>query len=161
MKTIVAMGLNRTIGNRGEIPWYIPEDFGWFKKMTSNSISGGILIMGSTTYCGVGILPNRFTYILTNDSFRLNQGRGTYHEFITLDGVLERILRGEIDTNKVWVCGGAKVYNSLIPMCDEVYVTIVLDEFAGDVFMPEFESQFPNSEIIKETKQFWVVRYWR
>lgn len=38
MKTIVAMGLNRTIGNRGEIPWYIPEDFGWFKKMTSNSI---------------------------------------------------------------------------------------------------------------------------
>jgi hypothetical protein len=31
--------------------------------------------------------------------------------------------------------------------------------YDGDTFMPEFESQFPNSTILKQTDDFWIVKY--
>ena len=61
----------------------------------------------------------------------------------------------------LWLCGGAKVYKTFLPLCDEVYATIVLDEYEGDIYMPHFEDQFPYSEILQETKNYWMVRYWK
>ena len=44
-KAIVAMSLNRVIGAGNDIPWHLPEDFKWFKKMTMGNVvvMGGIL----------------------------------------------------------------------------------------------------------------------
>ena len=41
-KAIAAMSLNRVIGAGGKIPWHLPEDFKWFKKMTM----GNVIVMG-------------------------------------------------------------------------------------------------------------------
>ena len=50
IKAIAAMSENRVIGNRGDIPWHLPEDFKWFKKTTM----GDILVMGRKTYESIG-----------------------------------------------------------------------------------------------------------
>ena len=42
-KAIAAMSLNRVIGADGKIPWHLPEDFKWFKKMTM----GDVVVMGA------------------------------------------------------------------------------------------------------------------
>ena len=42
MKAIAAMSLNRVIGVNGKIPWHLPEDFKWFKQLTT----GGLILMG-------------------------------------------------------------------------------------------------------------------
>ena len=61
-KAIAAMSENRVIGNTGDIPWHLPEDFKWFKKTTM----GGILVMGRKTYESIGRpLPGRDTYVLS------------------------------------------------------------------------------------------------
>jgi len=39
MKAIAAMSLNRVIGRGGQIPWHLPEDFKWFKKMTVGNVT--------------------------------------------------------------------------------------------------------------------------
>jgi len=44
-KAIAAMSLNRVIGAGGKIPWHLPEDFKWFKKMTM----GNVIVMGRKT----------------------------------------------------------------------------------------------------------------
>ena len=49
-KAIAAMAENRVIGNKGEIPWHLPEDFRWFKQATMN----GVLVMGRKTYESIG-----------------------------------------------------------------------------------------------------------
>ena len=55
-KAIAAMAENRVIGNKGEIPWHLPEDFRWFKQATMN----GVLVMGRKTYESIGKpLPGR------------------------------------------------------------------------------------------------------
>src|SRR5258708_5290744 len=55
-KAIAAMSLNRVIGQGNRIPWHLPEDFKWFKKLTT----GHTLVMGRKTFESIGRpLPNR------------------------------------------------------------------------------------------------------
>src|SRR5207248_7197036 len=61
-KAIAAMSLNRVIGAGNRIPWHLPEDFKWFKKMTT----GQVIVMGRKTFQAIGKpLPNRTTIVLT------------------------------------------------------------------------------------------------
>ena len=56
------MSLNRVIGRGNQIPWHLPEDFQWFKKMTT----GQIVVMGRKTFESIGrLLPGRETIILS------------------------------------------------------------------------------------------------
>ena len=61
MKAVVAMARNRVIGNNGQIPWHLPEDFKWFKELTI----GGIVLMGRRTFASLPKpLPNRTNVVL-------------------------------------------------------------------------------------------------
>ena len=157
MKAIVAMSLNRVIGKDGKIPWCFPEDLKFFRKKTTNSHDGGYLLMGHRTFTDIGILPKRFIYVLTRNQ-RLRGLMCRNYRYCTEEDWDQWISK---HSDRLWVVGGAQVYEKYIQECDEVYVTIILDEFCGDTFMPEFEHFFPNSEIIKETKKYWIVRYWK
>src|SRR6186713_2189985 len=62
MKAVVAMARNRVIGNGGQIPWHLPEDFKWFKELTT----GGIVLMGRRTFASLPKpLPNRTNVVFT------------------------------------------------------------------------------------------------
>ena len=39
-KAIAAMAENRVIGNKGQIPWHLPEDFKWFKRTKNRYLLG-------------------------------------------------------------------------------------------------------------------------
>src|SRR5258708_20487862 len=61
-KAIAAMSENRVIGKGNQIPWHLPEDFKWFKKMTT----GQVIVMGRKTFESIGKpLPNPTTIVLT------------------------------------------------------------------------------------------------
>ena len=45
-KAIAAMSLNRVIGAGNKIPWHLPEDSKWFKRMTP----GRMIVMGRKTF---------------------------------------------------------------------------------------------------------------
>ena len=81
-KAIAAMSLNRVIGADGKIPWHLPEDFKWFKKMTM----GNVIVMGRRTFETLGKpLPNRKNIILTRHPQQLIKRHpeifGQYHEW--------------------------------------------------------------------------------
>lgn len=188
MKAIVAMDPNRVIGYKGKVPWHIPEDMKWFKRVTMGipheraihtksfntepkEARGQFLIMGRTTYKDVGILPGRYIYILTNDAEKLALPSTHAAMYINFDYVLNELkprgdthdffdcMKAEFIWKHMWVCGGAKTYQLLLPFCDEVFVTHVIEEYDGDTFMPEFESEFPKQELLRETKDYSIVRY--
>jgi dihydrofolate reductase len=69
-KAIAAMSLNRVIGRGNQIPWRLPEDFRWFKQMTT----GQVVLMGRKTFESLRKpLPNRQTIVLTRDPQRFIQ----------------------------------------------------------------------------------------
>src|SRR5881296_473625 len=67
-KAIAAMSLNRVIGAGNKIPWRLPEDFKWFKQMTT----GQIIVMGRKTFESIGKpLPNRTTIVITRSQLSI------------------------------------------------------------------------------------------
>lgn len=154
MKVIAAMDANRVIGYKGKLPWHLPDDFNWFKRATI----GHVLIMGRTTFESVGELPQRYTYVISKQT----RPKSEHHEYITYEKLLaDPSPFSPIKSQYTWICGGAKVYQLLLPLCTAVYMTHVIDAYEGDTYMPPFEDMFPNQKIIMEHKEFWVVKYTR
>ena len=150
MKALVAMDIHRGIGYKGKLPWHYAADFKWFKQKTLETKK---LIMGKDTFQSVGILKDRFTYVLTTDPTLIALPSFASYRYVCSD-----FFETE-PHDDMWLCGGAKTYTLLLPYCTEVYVTHVLDEYETDTYMPPFEDRFINQQTILETKEFWIVKY--
>ena len=147
LHAIAAMSLNRVIGAGNKIPWHLPEDFKWFKQTTT----GHLIVMGRRTFESIGKpLPNRETIVLSRSPFH-NPGVKTIR---SLDEVFA--LAGE---REVFICGGAQVYAQALPLCSDLYLTLVKREVTGDVFFPPFEDQFELTEEIRDTAEFKILHY--
>jgi len=148
-KAIAAMSENRVIGNGLEIPWYLPEDFKWFKQTTV----GQVVVMGRTTFESIGRpLPNRTTIVLSRSGFQWPGVRTV----ASLDG---------IDTDAydadVFICGGAQIYALALHDCSDLYLTHVKRVVEGDVFFPPFEHLFDAGTELLDTPDFRIMHYRR
>jgi dihydrofolate reductase len=150
-QAIAAMAENRVIGDRGAIPWHLPDDFRWFKQATM----GGILVMGRKTFESIGRpLPGRETIILSRSGFTAPGTRTAVDE-----AALDRMLEGE--SRPVWIAGGGEVYRQLLGRCDTLFLTRVKRDVPGDAWFPEFEADFSAMELVLDQPEFSVIRYER
>jgi dihydrofolate reductase len=148
-QAIAAMSLNRVIGAGNKIPWHLPEDFKWFKQLTT----GNVVVMGRKTFESIGKpLPNRETIILSRSQFNY-PGVRTVSDLSQVDLAHE--------TREVFICGGAQVYAQALPLCSDLYLTLVKREVEGDAFFPAFEDQFALAEEIRDTPDFKILHYTR
>lgn len=146
-KAIAAMSLNRVIGRGQRIPWHLPEDFQWFKRMTT----GQVIVMGRATFESIGRpLPNRETIVLSRSGFQ-HPGVRTIADLSLLDPAAE--------TREVFICGGAQVYAQALPHCSDLYLTLVKRVVEGDVFFPPFEDRFELAAKLQETPEFDILHY--
>ena len=146
-KAIAAMSLNRVIGWGNKIPWHLPEDFKWFKRMTT----GQVIIMGRKTFESIGKpLPNRTTIVLS---------RGC----AAIDGAQVVSSLAEIDpsgdSRDFFICGGADVYRQGLPLCSDLYLTLVKRTVEGDTFFPPFEDDFECAGVIEQRPEFDILHY--
>lgn len=146
---IVAVSENGVIGNNGKIPWHIPEDLRWFKRMTV----GNTVVMGRKTYESIGKpLPDRRTVVLSRSGFQA-------------DGVIVVSSLSEIHAlppyGETYICGGEQVYRKALPMCDRLYRTFVRRTVDGDAFFPPFEPRFKFRVVLfsypEHCVQLWVA----
>ena len=145
---IAAMAENRAIGRQNQIPWRSSEDFKWFKATTT----GHVLIMGRKTFESIGRpLPNRTTIVVSRSPF---QKEGV----LWADSIEQALsLAGE---QKVFICGGAQIYQEMLPLCSDIYLTVMkLKVEDADAFFPAFEDSFVFVADIKDTPEFTVKHY--
>lgn len=146
-KAVAAMSLNRVIGAGGKIPWHLPDDFKWFKQLTT----GHVIVMGSKTFESIGKpLPNRINVVLSRSGFK-HQGVHTIQNLAELG-----MLAGERD---VFICGGAEVYQQTLPLCSDLYLTVVKRTVEGDTFFPPFENEFALVEVVLDRPDFKILHY--
>jgi dihydrofolate reductase len=146
-KAVAAMSKNRVIGNAGKIPWYLPEDFKWFKQLTT----GHTLVMGRKTFESIGRpLPNRTTVVISRRGLKFD---GT--ETITDLALVEPSkYKGD-----VFIAGGSNVYAQSLPLCSDLYLTLVDRDVEGDSLFPPFESDFDLVEEVASHKDFKILHY--
>ena len=135
---IAAMASNRVIGKDGALPWHLPEDLKFFRKTTT----GHPILMGRKTWESLGRpLPNRRNLILSRtlpDPPGAEVLRG-------LDALEALALEGAI-----YVIGGAEIYQLLLPLTNEILLTVLTDPAEGDTFLPAFEQDFRFGGVIDQ-----------
>jgi dihydrofolate reductase len=146
-KAIAAMSLNRVIGRGNQIPWHLPEDFKWFKKMTT----GNIVVMGRKTFESIGKpLPNRETIVISRSGFSFPRVR-------TVSSLEQIEIPG--DSREIFICGGGQIYEQALVRCSDLYLTLVKKEVEGDAFFPRFEDDFEKVAEIQDTPEFTILHY--
>ena len=125
---IAAMAANRVIGRGRAIPWDIPGEQTRFKEITM----GHSLIMGRKSWESIGRpLPGRRNIVVTrNPAFRA-VGAEVVHSldqgFVLTEG-----------EEKVFVIGGAQLYQFALDRADTLILTELEQEVEGDAFFPAF-----------------------
>ncbi|MCE9610592.1 MAG: dihydrofolate reductase [Chthoniobacter sp.] len=148
MKAIAAMSLNRVIGRAGQIPWHLPEDFRWFKRVTT----GHVVLMGRKTYESIGKpLPDRTNIVLTRRPAEIT-GVTVLHD-------LSALSESSYAPREIFVIGGADLYQQLLPKCRELYLSVVQREVEGDAFFPPFEDRFELLDVPLRAAEFEVRHY--
>ena len=155
------MSPQRIIGGpNGGLPWpRISEDFKHLKRETM----GHPMVVGNTTFKEFPkTLPGRFHSVVSRKDTRSDDENVLYSNTPN-DAIIEAQNRSA--DGKVFVIGGATIYDALFGLADEIIVTrIQIDLNNGPIF-PQFEDIFhlksvrPKKENHKLKYQFeWWVK---
>lgn len=118
MNIIVAVDDNWGIGKNNSLLFRLPQDLAHFKQITT----GNIVVMGSNTLKSLPKsrpLPDRINIVLWPD------GEDVEGAIVvrSLEELSEELAK--IDTNKIFIIGGAMLYKTMLPYCEKAYVTKV------------------------------------
>lgn len=127
---LVAMDKNQLIGKDNDLPWRLPADLAYFKRVTM----GHPIIMGRKTYDSIGRpLPGRENIIVTRDTSYEAEGCKVIHS-------IEAIVKMNEQTDQeLFVIGGAEIFKEILPHSDRLYITEINEEFDGDTYFPAFD----------------------
>ncbi|MDC1449811.1 type 3 dihydrofolate reductase [Candidatus Thioglobus sp.] len=129
LSIVVAMDENRLIGKDNKLPWHLPADLAYFKKITT----GKSIVMGRKTYDSIGRpLPNRRNIVISRNSKTLITGC----EVITS---IDEVLSITKDEDEVMIIGGASLCEQLLPQVSRLYITKIEGKFDGDIHFPEYD----------------------
>ncbi len=131
ISAIVAVNNDWGIGYNGNLLEHIPEDLKYFKQLTT----GNTVIMGRKTWDSLPNkpLPNRTNIVITNNTNM--EGQAEFMDLI--DAMLYFIYNKNDD---IFIIGGGKIYEELLPMCDRVYVTkIIKNHDQVDTYFPNLD----------------------
>jgi dihydrofolate reductase len=153
IRLIAATDTQRGIATDIGIPWKLPGDAAYFRKMTSH----GQILMGRATYDEFAApLHGRENFVLTRRPGPLRDGFqavGSFDQLRTMD-----------PDQDIWVIGGAAVYAGTIKDSDELLITQVLADFHCTKFFPPYLDQFEldvQSEEHQEAEVSYRFETWR
>ncbi|PEZ08067.1 dihydrofolate reductase [Bacillus sp. AFS018417] len=125
---LVAMDKNRLIGKDNQLPWHLPADLAYFKKVTM----GHPIIMGRKTFESIGRpLLGRTNIILTRNKNYEMEGCEVIHSIDDVQKMDEQM------NEEIFVIGGAEIFKEVLPFADRLYITKIEEVFEGDTFFPE------------------------
>lgn len=129
---VYAQDKKGAIGFKNDLPWYLPNDLKFFKKVTM----GHSILMGRKTFESMNkrLLPGRKTIVMTSD---VEYGQDI--EGLMVVNSIDQVIKLARD-QELMVIGGAGVFKSLFPYVDRIIRTVIDSEFEADTYMPELDS---------------------
>ncbi|MBF7095938.1 dihydrofolate reductase [Alkalibacter mobilis] len=137
---VLAVGKNNEMGVDNKLPWHLPSDLKYFRKLTE----GKPMIMGRETFESLpGILPGRLHIVLTRDpDYSVESPQVTIVN--SLDELLAMLSPGQ-DYN---VIGGKMIFDLLLSYADRIYLTKIDSTFNADTYFSEPDPK--DWEIVEE-----------
>jgi dihydrofolate reductase len=140
---IVAFADNRVIGRNKQMPWHLPADLKYFKRVTM----GKTVLMGRKTFESIGKpLPGRTNIVITRQADWRADGVEVVHslaEGIEFAAATLPLSNDPLNNGKeeVMVIGGAQIYREALPKAQRLYLTRIHARFEGDTFFPQIRGE--------------------
>jgi dihydrofolate reductase len=134
---IAGVARNGVIGADGTIPWKIPSDMAYFKRVTM----GKPIVMGRKQYESVGRpLPGRTNIVVTRQPGYVREG---VEVFATLEAGLDRgrQVAARDGAPEVMVIGGGEIYAQALDRAARLYISHIALDPAGDVVFPAIDPE--------------------
>jgi len=129
LSLIVAVAANGVIGRANQLPWHLPDDLRYFKRVTM----GKPMVMGRKTFQSIGKpLPGRPNIVVTRDHTWMADGVHVAHSLDQALALAEDLAVG----GEVMVIGGAEIFNAAQDSAQRLYFTEVHRDYEGDAFFP-------------------------
>ena len=146
ISAIVAVARNGIIGKDNNLPWRLPADLQYFRKVTT----GHTIILGRKNYQSIGKpLPNRTNIVLSRDPQFSAEGCTV---LASLEAAIE--IARQANESECFIVGGADIYRQAMPIIQRLYLTRIEADFAGDVVMPDlgtgWKEVFKGSSVVKK-----------
>ncbi|MGG1399395.1 dihydrofolate reductase [Bacillus salipaludis] len=126
---LVAMDDHRVIGKDNQLPWHLPEDLKYFKRVTM----GHPIAMGRKTHESIGrVLPGRQNIVITRQKNYQAEGCTMFY---TVEDFVDFCRKQE---DEIFIIGGAEIFKETFQYADRLYITEIHSEFEGDTYFPEF-----------------------
>ena len=137
---VVAVARNGVIGRDNALPWRLPADLAYFKRVTM----GRPVVMGRRTYESIGKpLPGRKNIVVTRNRDYSAPG-------CTVVGSLDEAWRAAEDADEVCVIGGTTLFEETLPGADLIHLTEVEADIEGDTFFPPLDrNQWDAREVAR------------
>lgn len=118
---IVARGLGGEIGADNKLLWNIPEDLKFFKDSTI----GQVVLMGRNTVESLPKkLPRRVCMCVSS------KHSPKHHTWLLGEALVDaKTYSNVLNTDKIFIAGGAQLYNSTFDIVDELWVTQVEKDY--------------------------------
>lgn len=138
IKAMAAIDSKKGIANEHGIVWDLPAD----REHVHQAIKGQAVLMGYRTYLerkGPRTDGGK-SYVIVRPETELNDG------FVPVADVANFLEAYRNGSDDVWIMGGAKVYQDLLPEISELHITRVEGDFKCTKFFPDFETSFTKVE---------------
>ena len=144
---MMAMDKNKLIGQNGTLPWVIPGDLPYFKRVTM----GKPVVMGRKTYDSIGKpLPGRANIVVTRNSAWQADGVVVVN---SLDEAIAASRKALVDqpADEIMIIGGASLCREAMSMTQRLYLTVVDKAYEGDTWLDSFN--WNDWTVVSEDKQ--------
>ncbi|MEO8734417.1 MAG: dihydrofolate reductase [Flavobacteriales bacterium] len=134
ISAIAAVAENGVIGNKGQLPWNLPDDMKFFQRTTLNHP----VISGRKNYDSIPDhfrpLRDRVNIVVTRDTDYEAPGAIVCH---SLKEAMDIARRSEV--KEAFLIGGGQLYTEAFDadLVDRIYLTTVHAKPEGDVFFPK------------------------
>lgn len=129
---IAGVAENGVIGSNQTIPWRIPSDFAYFKRMTM----GKPIVMGRKQFETVGKpLPGRTNIIVTRQKGYQPEGTLVFSSIEAALAEAQNIAMAD-GVDEIMIIGGGELYAQLMDRADRLYISHIDLHPEGDVRFP-------------------------
>jgi dihydrofolate reductase len=143
---VVAADQANGIGKGGKLPWRLPGEMAFFKRLTTEARAAhrNAVIMGRKTFESIAPkfrpLSERFNMVLSRDPSYRPQGAFVVS---SLEQALVELAKLET-LDQLFCIGGGELYSAALahPLCRRVYLTRVHATFDCDTHLADFSRDF-------------------
>lgn len=156
LTSIAAVAENGVIGAGGDMVWNLPEDFRHFKRTTM----GHPMIMGRTTFEGMGALPGRESVIVTRDpEYAPPQPEQDDTSLVVVHSIAEAL--EQVAGRDAYVVGGAQIYAATMDVVTHLIISEIPLRPEGDAHFPVIDANAWHEVSRDPRAGFTVVTYER